>query len=346
MSHSTGTLKFSNATVTGIVTYVGDQVVDFMGCAGDMGLSHKEALRIKKVMGLSQRHIVSGDKTTSDLCFEAARDLLSGMRVKPTDVDALIFVSQTPDYKTPASAIGLQDRLGLSIRSMCFDVSLGCSGFVYGLSIAFSLVESGFQKVLLCLGDVASKIVDPKDHVVAPIMGDAGSCALIERKKSDSIFHLYSDGSGADALIIPNSGVRRDPKYKGMLPVLKMSGSDVFSFSIKRVPPMISEIMLSAGKTEKDIDYLLMHQPNSYMLKQISKRLEIENSKVPSSTQSVYGNQNSASIPGTISGFLAQEFGLKSLKSLICGFGVGLSWGAAFIETDRIFCPEVKIVEK
>ncbi len=308
-----------------------------------MGLSEAEVARLKRAIGLDRRQIVSGGETTSDLCAHSARRLLAGCGIDASDCQGLIFVTQTPDYAAPATAISLQSRLGLPVTSMAFDIRLGCSGFVYGLATAFSLVESGLDRVLLCVGDVASKFVDPTDHAIAPIMGDAGSAILIERKPSQSSFQFYSDGTGARALIIPNSGVRKTPEDEGMPALMHMDGASVFNFTLQRVPSMISDILDFGRKVPDEIDYFVLHQPNKYILKNIQKRMKVDDAKMPSDTQSVYGNQNSASIPGTISGFLSKEYSERRLTSLFAGFGIGLSWGAAIVETDAIFAPETYI---
>ncbi len=334
-------LEFNNAKIKGIVTVVGDKKIDFVDTHDDYGLSHKEALRLSKVMGLSSRYVVSNEsKTTSDLCFEAAAKLIEDTNTPIENIGGLIFVTMSPDYSSPSSAISLQHRLGLPNASVCFDMTLGCSGFVYGLASSYGFIEAGLENILLCVGDVASKIVDPSDHVVAPIMGDAGSAILITREQSKSLFNLYSDGSGYDALIIPNSGLRKNQKFDDSPPVLRMDGAAVFDFSLKRVPPLINNILENSKKNPKDVDYFLLHQPNKYMLQSIKKRLSLDDHKVPHQTQSVYGNQNSASIPGTISGFLNEEFSKKKIVSLLAGFGIGLSWGSAIIETDNIYAPK------
>lgn len=334
------TLEFKHASLMGMVTVAGDKKVDFLNSYEDFNLSLPEAERLSKVMGLSSRYIVSGEETTSDLCFDAAKKLISGTSLSESDINGLIFVSQTPDFSTPATAISLQHRLGISTCSICFDMSLGCSGFVYGLATAYSFIESGLDNILLCVGDVASKFVNPNDHVVAPLMGDAGSAILIQRSPSKSIFNLYSDGSGYDALIIPNSGVRIEKKFEGHEPVMNMDGAAVFNFALKRVPPMINDIMEDSGTSSSEIDYFVMHQPNKYILQNLKKKMKLEDEKVPYSTQSTYGNQNSASIPGTINGFLNQKYESSSLTTLVAGFGVGLSWGAGIIETKDIYAPK------
>ncbi|MDB9733875.1 ketoacyl-ACP synthase III [Porticoccaceae bacterium] len=333
-------LEFHNASIKGIVTVAGDKKVDFMSSYEQFGLSNSQAQRLAKVMGLSSRYVVSGAQTTSDLCFEAAEKVLAGTNTAAKELGGIIFVSQSPDFTSPATAISLQHRLGLNNASVCFDMRLGCSGFVYGLAAAYGFIEAGLDNILLCVGDVASKLVDPTDHAVAPIMGDAGSAILIQRSPSHSLFNLYSDGSGYDSLIIPNSGLRKEARFSDKAPVITMDGAAVFNFTLKRVPPMIDKIMSDAGVQNSDIDYLVMHQPNKYMLQNIKKKMKLDDNKVPDATQSVYGNQNSASIPGTINGFLGEQYSSTKLTSLVAGFGIGLSWGAAIITTDNIYAPK------
>jgi 3-oxoacyl-[acyl-carrier-protein] synthase III len=334
------TLEFHNAAIKGIVTVAGDKKVDFMTCYEQFGLEESQAKRLAKVIGLSSRYVVSGDETTSDLCFQAAKKVLAGTNTVPEELGGIIFVSQSPDFTSPATAITLQHRLGLSNSSVCFDMRLGCSGFVYGLATAYGFIEAGLDTILLCVGDVASKLVDPNDHVVAPIMGDAGSAILIQKSASYSLFNLYSDGSGYDSLIIPNSGLRKEPRFSDKAPVITMDGAAVFNFTLKRVPPLITNIMREADLQSKDIDYFVLHQPNKYILQNIKKKMKLDDHKVPHMTQSVYGNQNSASIPGTINGFLGESYSSNKLTSLIAGFGIGLSWGAGIITTENIYAPK------
>jgi 3-oxoacyl-[acyl-carrier-protein] synthase-3 len=337
-------LKFNNASIAGIVTMVGDKRVSFMDSYKDYALTEKEALRIAKIIGLDTRYIVTGSETTSDLCYFSAKKLLSELSVEAKKLDGLIFVSQTPDFSSPATAISLQNRLGMKKNSMCFDIRLGCSGFVYGLSTAFSYIDAGLEAVLLCVGDVASKIVKSNDHTVAPLMGDAGSAILIRRRPSESFFTLNSDGSGYDALIIPNSGIRHEKRFSESPSYLQMNGAEVFNFTIKEVPKMVENTLSFSGKMPDEIDFFVLHQPNQYILKNIINRMEISPGKIPHKTQSVYGNQNSASIPGTINGFLSNDYSNREITSFFGGFGVGLSWGAAVLVTDRIYCPKAIIL--
>ena len=335
-------LRFTQAALAGLVTTVGGRALAFDAEAAGLGMSLEEAERLKRAMGFSTRHVVvRDDTTTADLCLNSAQALLRGLDLRPTDLDGLILVTQTPDYSSPATSIAMQHRLGLRTDTLCFDVRLGCSGFVYGLSIAYSLVQSGLGRVLLCVGDVASRMVAGDDRAITPIMGDAGAAILVERRASESVFRLHSDGSGEKALFIPHSGLRRDAEDADKPATMQMDGAQVFNFTLKRVPALIAEILAASGMGPEDPDFFVLHQPNKYILKNLQRRLNLDDGKLPTATQSVYGNQNSASIPGTISGFLAETYASRPVRSVLAGFGVGLSWGACTIATDRIFAPPV-----
>jgi 3-oxoacyl-[acyl-carrier-protein] synthase III len=339
-------LRFSRAGLAGLVTTVGARVVAFDEEAASIGLAPEEAERLKRAMGFSTRHVVADPgTTTADLCLHSARQLLRGLDLQPDAVDGLILVTQTPDYSSPSTSIGMQHRLGMRTDTLCFDIRLGCSGFIYGLSIAFSLVESGLNRVVLCVGDVASRMVATGDRSITPIMGDAGAAVLVERRESKSIFQLHSDGSGEKALFIPHSGLRADPEDADKPAAMHMDGAQVFNFTLKRVPGLISEILDASGWSAEAVDYFVLHQPNKYILKNLQRRLGLDDHRLPTATQSVYGNQNSASIPGTISGFLAGDFSGRQLRSVFAGFGVGLSWGACALTTESIYAPPVQRFE-
>ncbi len=344
LENSVAQFIFTKPQIKGIVTTVGSQCRKFSEDLDLYGLTDKEGLRLSKAIGLDERRVIKGnDVTTSDLCIQSAKKLIEGLGLSPSSISAVIFVSQTPDYAAPSTASSIQNRLKIHVNSMAFDIRLGCSGFVYGLSVAFSLVQSGLERVLLCVGDVASRLVPTDDHSITPIMGDAGSAILIESGNSKSFFQLYSDGSGERALYVPNSGYRNIEEDKGLPQLMKMDGAKVFNFTLQRVPSMIYSMMSYSNSTASDVDYFILHQPNKYILNSIQKKLSIEDSKFPKMTQSVFGNQNSASIPGTISGFLYHEYSERKIKSLFSGFGIGLSWAACVLETSNIYCPKFLI---
>lgn len=293
--------------------------------------------------GVYQRR-TSDTLTTSDLCYGATRKLLDDLGWSKSDVEALIFVSLSPDYMQPATAGILQDRLGMSKECFAEDILLGCSGWVYGLCNAVSLVSSGnIKKALLLAGDAKFRAVHPLD----PLFGFAGTVTALEYcDDSEPIrFHLGTDGSGYDALIIPDGGARNQLSAKSfelenidgkMMHRVqgRMKGMDVFSFGITTVPKSLKKLSVKYDIDLASFDYYVLHQANKKMNDAIIKKLGLEESKVPSSMYD-FGNTSSASIPLTI---VTQLRNISQSKSfLCCGFGIGLSWGSVAFHTDKDF---------
>ena len=351
---------FKKGKISAIVTTIGDNKITIDEEKDIFGFDEKSLRRLKKTIGLESRYVVSEGVCTSDLCFQSAMDIFEQTGVNKNEIDALIFVTQSPDYRAPSTAIIMQDRLGLSMDTLAFDINLGCSGFVYGLFTAFSFIENGLRKVLLLVGDTASSFTERSDKTLTPLLGDAGSAILIEHNENaKSYFVLHSDGSGYQHLIIAGGACRKP--YKRLIDkkeislenekdkdetTMYMNGGEIFNFSIKVVPKLLNELFEFAGINEHIIDYFVLHQPNKYILQNIQKRLGLDEEKIPSKTASVFGNQNSASIPGTINGFLFNEFSNRKLKNIFAGFGIGLSWAACYLETDSIYAPKVEKFRK
>lgn len=352
-------LQFENIAITAMVTTVGDQKIELKDEKERFGFDDDSLSRIQRSIGLESRYIASDGVCASDLCVQSAENIFANTQIKKEEIDALLFVTQSPDYKAPSTAIIMQDRLGLSRDCAAFDINLGCSGFIYGLFSAYSYINAGMQRVLLCVGDVNSSFAGEKDRILTPLMGDAGSAIIIEKKSAPkSYFSLYSDGSGYKHLIIPAGGARvPSTEETGRISLredggvrsdenLYMNGKEIFNFAIKTVPPLLKELLEFAQKESDAIDYFILHQANPYILKTIASRLKVEKGKVPLQTGKIYGNQNAASIPGTINGFLSSEFSSKKLTLAFAGFGIGLSWGAALVQTDAIYAPQTQLYKK
>jgi len=318
-------------------------------------LSDSEKKLLIKTTGVENRRVVKEGIATSDLCYEAAEKLIKELNWQKEDIQVVIFLSQSRDYYLPATSIILQDRLGLSKSCLAFDVGLGCSGFVYGLSVIGSILSAtGLSKGLLMMGDISSLTCSKEDKSTYPLFGDAGTATAIEfdpnSKKMD--FNLNSDGAGHEAIIIPAGGVRNvvnkdsfDVKeiengIKRCDLNLALNGLDVFNFSVKEVPKSIKEYFEKFDTTKDDYDYFLMHQANRLMNETIRKKLKIEAEKTPYSLQ-FYGNTSSASIPLTIVTQLQSQVKTKSLNLLMAGFGVGLSWGVSSLPLNKIICPDL-----
>ena len=348
-------LHFEDVCIKAIVTTVGDKKIKIEEEARNFGYDEKMVKRLKKRMGFNSRYVVSDKVCTSDLCCQSAEKIFE--KFEKDKVEALIFVTQTPDYKAPSTAIIMQDRLGLNRDIVAYDINLGCSGFINGLLNAYSFINSGLNSVLLCVGDIASNFSYYKDKNLTPLMGDAGSAILIEKGSGESDFLLFSDGSGYKHLIIPE-GSCRNPFNENSLKAkefedgtrrgvdMYMNGGEIFNFTLKVVPNMFEELLEFSKTSKEELDYFVLHQANRYILQNIAKKLELSEDKLPMDTMTIYGNQNSASVPGTINGFLSDEFSTKRLKVLFAGFGIGLSWGACIVDIDKIYAPEIQIWQK
>lgn len=316
-------------------------------------LSEQERNLLVKTTGVAQRHVATEGQTTSDLCYASAEELISKLHWDRSEIDLVVFVSQSPDYFLPATSIVLQGKLGLSKSAAAFDISLGCSGYVYGLSVIGSMMNTGgFRKALLLAGDISTCGITPKDKSTWPLFGDAGTATAIEYdSQSKSYFNLRSDGTGYEAIIIPDGGLRNPLSDKTFIDEeaepgvvrnrrnLWLNGLDVFNFSVREAPPSITELLNYAGLNCDIPDYYILHQANKLMLETIRKKLKLPIEKVPYSLAE-YGNTSSASIPLTIVSQLKDQTGVHQ-KWLLSGFGVGLSWAAAYTETDNIVCPPV-----
>ncbi len=293
-------------------------------------------------IGIIERRIAAPDVMASDLCYKAAQQLMADNDIAPDSIDVLLFMSQTPDYRIPATSCLLQHRLGLPRETMCFDISLGCSGYLFALSTAFAYASmEGINRVLLLDGETFSKIVNRRDKVDWPLYGDAGTATLIEKGDyGDSTFMLYTDGSGEDTLkihagmrnpITPESCVEREQEDGNIRSDLEvyMDGMDVFNFAISKVPKSIKQLLKEAEKSVDNVDYLIFHQANRFMMDFFVKKLKMDPDRVPYCIHK-YGNTSSASVPLTISSELCGKLD-GNHTMLMSGFGAGLSWGSALM---------------
>jgi 3-oxoacyl-[acyl-carrier-protein] synthase-3 len=337
--------EFKNVRIAGIAAGVPEKIINnYMLKSGEDISADYTPEAFVETTGVRERHC-SETLTTSDLCFAAAEKLIAELGWKKSEIEALVFVSQTSDYILPATACILQDRLGLSKDCYAEDVALGCSGWVYGLSNVVSLVATGaIKKALLLAGDAKKRAKIKRD----PLFGDSGTVTAIEYfEGANSIcFHFGTDGSGYDAILLPDGGSRNQvsPKsfdmheYEGKKMhnmQTHMKGMDVFSFGITTAPKSVKKLAEHFGFNYLDADYVIFHQANMKMNNQIVRKLKLEPEKVPSCMYQ-FGNTSSASIPLTIVSQLRGKFENKITRFICCGFGVGLSWGTVAFNTENI----------
>lgn len=291
-----------------------------------------------KATGVKSRRCSYENQTTSDLCYEAAACLIKELGWSKTEIEALVFVTQTPDYLLPATSCVLQKRLGLSNDCFTLDVSLGCSGWVYALSVLSSLMQNGTMKRgILLAGDTITKICSPEDKSTFPLFGDAGTATALEYETGASGFKFVfnTDGSGAHVIMSEKNGFRKSEWEK---PCLKLDGGEVFSFGAFKAPKQVNYLFEKYNITAEEIDIFTFHQANMMMNEMIRKKLKLTDSKVPYSMDE-YGNTSSASIPLTLVTRESERLRNEKLQHIACGFGVGLSWASVWFETNRITVP-------
>ena len=341
-------LSFPNVRIAGVAAGVPQNIASNLHPTEDDVFSSEYSPEdYVKTTGVLERR-VSRVLTTSDLSYAAAEKLIADLGWNKNEIEALIFVSQTPDYVLPATACILQDRLGLSKECYASDISLGCSGWVYGLSSVASLVASGMiKKALLLCGD-AKKRFKTSNQLRDPLFGAAGTATAIEYSEGDKglNFHFGTDGSGFDAIITPDGGSRSpftvdsfnfeeiNGKKQCRLQT-RMKGMDVFSFGISTAPKSVKKLAEHFGFDYNQADYVIFHQANMKMNDMIAKKLKLPAEKVPSCMYN-FGNTSSASIPLTIVSQLKGKFENRPTKFICCGFGVGLSWGTVVFDTNNI----------
>lgn len=343
-------LEVRNIRVAGMSAGVPEKVV----CNLDIENVSKDydAASFVEVTGVKERHF--DELTVSDLAVPAANQLLNDLGWQKEDVDGLIVVTQHGDYIVPATSCIMQDLLGLTKECLAMDISLGCSGWVYGLSAVAGMMGNGMLKKCLLVSGDARRRVEFDD----PLFGYAATVTALEYKVGEEgfKFHLGTDGSGYDAIIIPDGGARNQITKASFVPQevdgryytplqSRMKGMDVFSFGITTAPKSVKKLAEHFGFDYLSYDYLVLHQANMKMNNMIAKKLKFEDSKVPSSMWN-FGNTSSASIPLTIVTRLKDAAKQQSINLLCCGFGVGLSWGTVALNLDHIVVSELVEVKQ
>jgi 3-oxoacyl-[acyl-carrier-protein] synthase-3 len=295
-----------------------------------------EVEKVVRMAGVQRRYVASDSICSSDLCLAAARDVLRALAWPAGSVDALIFVTQTPDYFLPSTCCLVHQKLGLSDTCAAFDVGLGCSGYPYGLWLAAMILQNaGFRRALVLHGETPTRFADESDRAVALLFGDAGSATALEAtsplQASRWWFCLHTDGSGWSDLLLEGGGFRDRFPSERRKHFVMMCGANVFNFTIKRVPALIDETLAAAGLVKEDVDYFIFHQSNRFIMRHLAKKSGLPEEKIPL-TIGEFGSAGGPSVPLTITrGNLARPAG-RALRLLLLGYGVGLSWGSALVD--------------
>lgn len=353
--------KFLHAAIKGVCTVIPQGQIR-LDDERSFYADEAKLAKLKKTVGLNTRVVADSDTTPADMMEVAANKLISGMCIDKTSIDALICVLDFPDYRCPPTACVLHGKLGLPETCIAFDVTHGCAGYMYGLYIAHSMIDSmAARRVLLLVGDAKSHTIDIRDRIAAPVFGDGAAATLLERTQEDSeaFFAIGAKGSLCENIMIPAGGARMPSSNETRVPKpdefgnvrslenFAMNGRAVFDFTMTAVPSNIKDLLEYSGKNVADIDYLVMHQANKSILQNIAIRIGMKDlSKVPVETLARFGNLAVASIPSVLNDRLSKKLADGKTTLLLSGFGVGLAYGSALLSTDSIFSPSPYIYEE
>lgn len=317
----------------------------------------EEAEKFIASTGVVSRH-VSKTLLSSDLCVTAAERLIEDLGWQKETIDGLVVVTQSPDYLRPSNACLIQERLGLSKECAALCVSFGCSGWVYGLQVATGMVMSGLKRVLFCCGE-GIQAYNPQDKSTYPLFGSVGTCTALEGDPSapEIKFHLATDGSGWNAIYMPDGGYRNPTstssfeleEFEGGIKRTKLNtaldGMSVFSFGISKPPKSIKALCDHFNISIESIDALLLHQANLFLNAKIAKKVGVPEEKVPHNIEE-FGNSSSATLPLLMVTRLKDRLTATRQKFIGCAFGVGLSWGSVYFETDRPIISDLVLMEE
>ncbi len=344
-------LKFKNKKITGILTILPQRVVTFEEEMGNYNFPEKKSLRLKKVMGYKTHRIAAEGQCSSDFCIWGLHYLFENNMLKKDEIDAILFVSQSPDYYMPPTSNLIQGHFDMKHDMICLDINQGCAGFEIGLIEAFMLLEQeNINKVVLMNADVLSPKVSIHDRNSKPLIGDAAAITIVEScdDNNEILCSVNMDGTGAKALIIPAGGFRRPSspatsiEYEDeagnsrSLNNLVMQGDDVFNFVQREVPPMIHHLLERANMKSGDVDWFMFHQPNKFMLNKLADAIGVPYEKMPSNIVENFGNASGVTVPTCISYNLGDKLEKESYKMCVAGFGVGLTWSSIIMNVGNL----------
>jgi len=344
-------LVFKNKKITGILTILPKKIIKFEDEMSNYSFSEAKSLKLKLAMGYKEHRIAEEGQCSSDFCIYGLNYLFEKELLKKGEIDALLFVSQSPDYFMPPTSNVIQGHFNLKQDMICMDINQGCAGFELGLIQAFMLLEQpSINKVVLLNADVLSSKVSDRDRNSKPLIGDAASITIVEKdnKKSFIYANVKMDGTGAFALNIPAGAFRLPSSSETAIMEedsagnfrskdnLVMKGDDVFNFVQREVPPMIEHLLEQANVSKDDVDWYLFHQPNKFMLHKLADKIGIDKSKMPANIVEIFGNASGVTVPINISFNLGNKICEDVKKVCMAGFGVGLTWSSILMELGHL----------
>jgi 3-oxoacyl-[acyl-carrier-protein] synthase-3 len=345
---------FSRKRIAGILVALPANERRFVDDMRQFDFPVARSLKLMEVMGYDRHRVVNDSVCVSDLAVTAIEHLFARKLVDRDAIDVLIVVTQCPDHFMPPTSNLIQGRLKLKQDMLCLDISQGCAGYLIGLIQAFLLLQQPhLKRVLVVNGDVLSRKVSVKDRNSYPLIGDGLAVTIIENDAGSETIHanIKMDGTGSDALLIPAGGFRLPCSAETAavadagdgnsrsLNDLRMDGTAVFNFVQREVPPMIDELLRTAGISKEAIDYFLFHQPNRFMLQKLADKLGVPHDKMPMNVVENFGNSSGTTIPTAIAFNLHEKLLRESLQVCLAGFGVGLTWSSMLLQLGPLdFC--------
>ena len=345
---------YQNKKISGIYTIVPANRVAFEDEVSNYLSPIEQSIRLKKVMGFGAHRVVRDQSCASDMAVAGLEDMFKRGLLQKDAVSALLFVSQTPDAPMPPTSNMIHGRLGLQQSTLCLDINQGCAGFIVGIMLGFALLDNPTcQSVVLINADTLSRKCSPHDRNIYPMVGDAAAITVL--KRTDETLNAWArinmDGSRAGALQIPAGGLRIPPSAntaelidlgdgnRRALDHFFMEGSEVFNFVITEVPKLIDELLDDSSLSKSEIEFFLFHQPNKFILQKLASQANIEKIKMFSNIVEEFGNASSATIPMNICYNLKDVVTERSVKVMMAGFGVGLTWGGIVTDLGKLdFC--------
>lgn len=346
--------KYTDKRISGILAVVPQNESKFDDEVDNYNFSVKQSMKLKKIMGYDRHRVVTPGTCVSDLGIFGIRSLLEAGLIQRDDIDALILMTQTPDYLMPPTCNVIQGELGLKQDMICLDIKQGCAGYMVGLMQAFSLLDQdSVKKVALINADVLSRKTSKHDRNTFPLIGDGASVTIVERQPQGAeIFaNLKMDGSQRNALIIPAGGLKTPSTPETAVATVDeegnsrspddwfMDGMAVFNFVVNEVPPMVSSLLEFGGRTIDEVDYFMFHQPNKFMLQRLADKMGVSYDKMPFNIVENFGNASGATIPTNIAFNLGERLLNNQYTTCMAGFGVGLTSSCMLMELGPLdFC--------
>lgn len=336
-------LNFQGIKIVGVQLILPTNEVAFEDEVSQYNFTPQQCAKLKSLMGYDRRRVVREGTTCSDLVVAGFKSLVEQGLIDLSSLDALIVVTQTPDYLIPGTSFIIHNRLNLGEDILCLDINQGCAGYIVGLYTAFSLLENiNFKRVALVNVDILSRLVAESDRNSRPIIGDAASITIIDSdlRGGKITGNLIVNGAGWDALMIPAGGMKLRPSPATAISKIDsngntraldnfvMKGDAVFNFVMQKVPPMIKSLINDSSLNLSQIDGFLFHQPNSFMLKKLGEKIGIPLAKLPMDLVSRFGNSSGVTIPAVLCTKYHKDFFSQPRHMCMAGFGVGLTAGS------------------